>query len=216
MEHCDKLSDRKLGMLTRARHLAEWIHRWAIRGTKDLYVSHCYGVEQILVILGFALDIVMRISALLHDTIEDCTAEERRALRRAILFRFGLIAYLIVEAVTRKEGKDYSKQILWYIRNFWWIGLWRAAFVKLADILFNLSTIEGFNNYRREMKQYGKAQHIIAETIIPARRFIPHRVIGKFDELLTSVTTLLPIKRQETIERRRDAQRLDESYFPSL
>jgi hypothetical protein len=66
------------------------------------------------------------------------------------------------------------------------------------------------------MKQYSKAEHVLTESILPSRRYVPRRCLKRFDELLTSVNELLPVKRQETIERRRAIQLLDESYFPSL
>lgn len=213
LEHCDRLSDKQLGKLHRARHLAEWVHRQHRRATGDLYVTHCYGAEQILVALGFALDIVMRVAALLHDTLEDCNPDECKNLRKAIPRRFGLIAYLIVETMTRKQGKDFPAQLLRAVRRWWWIGLWRIVFEKLADMFFNLSTIEGFQNYRQEMKQYQKADEMLRIFVFPSVRYIPSWHLSKFDELLTSVTTLLPIKRLESITRERE---LDRSYFPAF
>lgn len=213
LEHCDRLSDRKLGKLHRARHLAEWTHRKHRRATGDLYVTHCYGTEQILVTLGFVLNSVMRISALLHDTLEDCGKEDCKRLRKAILWRFGLVVYLTVETLTRKPPKDYPSQLFRAIRYWWWIGLWIIAFIKLADLLFNLSTIEGFDDYLQEMRQYRKADEILRVAIAPSVRYIPPWHRRKYTELLSSVTTLLPAKRQATIARERER---DLGYFPAL
>lgn len=211
LEHCDRLSDKKLGKLHRARHLAEWTHRKHRRATGDLYVTHCYGTEQILVTLGFMLNTVMRIAALLHDTLEDCAKEDRRRLSKAIVRRFGLVVYLAVEALTRKPSKDYPAQLFGVIQHWWWIGLWIVVFVKLADILFNLSTIEGFDNYLQEMKQYSKADEILRVAITPSERYIPFWHHRKYDELLSNVTSLLLVKRQATIARERER---DINYFP--
>lgn len=213
LEHCDHISDRQLGRLTRARHMAEWVHRDAIRGTGDLYVTHCYGTEQIACDAGFAHDIDMRITLLLHDTIEDCRPEERKRLRRDIFWRFGPIVYLIVDTLTRVPGKDYSRQIRRRVKLLWLFGLWKTITDKLCDILFNLSTIEGFRNYRREMKQYYKAEHIIQDGLLPCRRYIPAKQQPKFDYLLASVCSLLKEKRAATFARERAE---DLGYFPTL
>ncbi len=203
LEHFDFWNLKQAGKYSLARHLAERAHELQYRATGDLYVTHVYGVAKILVDAGLERDLITRVCALLHDTIEDCAPDDKPRLRRVIRGRIGLVPYMIVETLTKKDGIDYPTQMVISIRRYHQIGLWRVPLIKLADILFNLSTIEGFNDLTKELHQFDKARRILDEVIVPSRKYIPRVYLAAYDHLLQSVETLLELKRQESIDRNR-------------
>ena len=216
LEHCNRRSIWSLGLLWRAVHTIEDVFKNQKRATNDPAVEHAYGTAITLADLGFGLDLIMIIAALLHDVFED--GDDPKKLRRDVIVYFwfiGPIIYLIVEALTRKDDKDYYKQLLAFIRLLWWLGVWRAIFIKMSDVIYNHATIRGFNNYAREMRQHHKASRIVREVAIPARKYVPRKHHPKFDELFDKLTSDLPVHRQETIDRWRQREReRDLGYFP--
>lgn len=212
MKQHPNLSNYQLGKIDRARHTTRCVCGDSKRATGDDAITHALGVEDILIQLGYGKDILTRIIGILHDVFEDCPQKERKRYRRDVRRSFGLRAYMIIEALTRKDGVDYPTQMREIIEKWWWLGLWRIIIGKLADGVFNLATITGFNNYTKEMRQYYKAWRIIREVAIPCRRFVPRRRLASFDEMVSKITTDLPRLRQDTIKRERES---DLGYFPT-
>lgn len=213
LEDCEELTDAEVGILYRAAHLAYKWHLTQRRGTGEPFADHLHATEHILVTLGFKTYITIRIAAKLHDLIEDCDPEKRDMVRAIILKWFGQRVLDIVEALTKKEGVDYYQQLAEAVEA----GLWEVAFIKAADRLHNLTTINGFNNYGREMKYYRETLGPLLNFFIYARLDIPLDHLRQYEDLVLSVINLT--FEMESGSRKRESHRqreLDLALFPTL
>ena len=143
-----------------AFNLAEKLHNGQMRKDGTPYISHPVAVAKILAELDF--DSEMIAAALLHDVVEDCgyTVEE---IRQA----FNENVANIVDAVTAIEENEASIKDIFYDENFKKDSLddqtfnklisfgkqnKLAFYIKFADRLHNLRTIESFSEYKQVEK----------------------------------------------------------------
>ncbi len=143
-----------------AFNLAEKLHNGQMRKDGKPYISHPVAVAKILAELDF--DSEMIAAALLHDVVEDCgcTIEQ-------IKKTFNENVANIVDAVTAIEENEASIKDIFYDENFKkdslddqtfnkLIALGKqnklAFYIKFADRLHNLRTIETFTEYKQVEK----------------------------------------------------------------
>lgn len=143
-----------------AFNLAEKLHNGQMRKDGNPYISHPVAVAKILAELDFDSDMIS--AALLHDVVEDCnyTIEQ-------IKQHFNDNVANIVDAVTAIEDNQASIKDIFYDENFKkdslddqtfnkLIALGKqnklAFYIKFADRLHNLRTIETFSEYKQVEK----------------------------------------------------------------
>lgn len=146
----------------RAYTYAEKKHEGQFRKTGESYIMHPLRVAKFIAEWGF--DSEMVIAALLHDVVEDCNTSIEE-----IMNEFGSPVANMVNTLTavNKElhkAKGLSKQEIDKMSDAHLLRTMseKAMFIKIADRLDNLNTIEGVS----EEKQIGKAQHT-REILIP-------------------------------------------------
>jgi GTP diphosphokinase / guanosine-3',5'-bis(diphosphate) 3'-diphosphatase len=137
-------------VLKKALDLANRAHKDQKRGTGEDYITHPLAVAIILADMG--LDFNTIVAGLLHDVIEDGGIDPQE-----IEDQFGVVIRKLVEGVTKLKkiefSKEYSSEVLSEkeeieIENFRKFFLavardLRVVFIKLADRLHNLKTLEG-------------------------------------------------------------------------
>ncbi|MDR2110008.1 MAG: RelA/SpoT family protein [Spirochaetaceae bacterium] len=134
---------RILESVTWAREL----HREQRRASGEPYLVHPLGVASILIDLNLDADAI--IAAMLHDSLEDTAAT-----REAIQERFGGEVVLMVEGVTKiadisatnktiQEAENIRKMLFAMVNDI------RVIFIKLADKLHNMRTLEYLPPERR-------------------------------------------------------------------
>ncbi|MBO4289340.1 MAG: HD domain-containing protein [Lachnospiraceae bacterium] len=145
-----------------AYQYAEDKHKGMIRGTGEPYISHPMRAARMTADWGFECDVI--IAALLHDVVEDCGVPLSE-----LAVTFGEDVEKIVDAVTElsdqdAEGRPATKRQK-DRRNDVWLQKKmnsKALYVKIADRIDNLNTLDGVP----EDKRISKAQHT-REIIIP-------------------------------------------------
>jgi GTP diphosphokinase / guanosine-3',5'-bis(diphosphate) 3'-diphosphatase len=132
--------DAELGMIQRGYVVSAKYHKGQVRMSGEAYLTHPLEVANILAELK--LDLVTITSGLLHDVLEDTlmTPEELRK-------QFGDEVFQIVDGVTKisqvqfasrqqKQADNFRKMLLAMIGDI------RVLFVKLADRLHNMRTLQ--------------------------------------------------------------------------
>ncbi len=155
-----RIGDKK--SIRRAYEFAEAKHKGMKRGSGEPYIHHPMRVARMIAQWGFESDTIA--AALLHDVVEDCQTEisEIEAL-------FGSVTALIVDAVTALSDKDFAghvptkaqKDRLSDVRLQQKMNE-KALYVKIADRIDNLSTLDGVP----EEKRIPKAEHT-REILVP-------------------------------------------------
>ncbi len=143
-----------------AFNLAEKLHNGQMRKDGTPYISHPVAVAKILAELDF--DSEMIAAALLHDVVEDCgytIAEIKQTFNENVAN--------IVDAVTAIEENEASIKDIFYDENFKKDSLddqtfnklisfgkqnKLAFYIKFADRLHNLRTIDTFSEYKQVEK----------------------------------------------------------------
>lgn len=143
-----------------AFNLAEKLHNNQVRKDGEKYITHPVAVAKILTELDFDSDMIA--AGLLHDVVEDCgytIAEIRKNFNDKVAN--------IVDAVTAIEENEASIKDIFYDENFKkdslddqtfnkLIALGKqnklAFYIKFADRLHNLSTINIFSEYKQVEK----------------------------------------------------------------
>ena len=134
------------------------MHDGQLRNTGVPYIDHPIQVMRILAHLKMDPDTL--IAGLLHDTVEDCA--EKGATHEALAERFGEHVAMMVDGVTKigdlkfrsfehQQTVNYRKMLLSMSKDI------RVIFVKFADRLHNMRTLDG-------LKQ-DKAERIANETL---------------------------------------------------
>jgi GTP diphosphokinase / guanosine-3',5'-bis(diphosphate) 3'-diphosphatase len=132
--------DAALGMIQRGYVVSAKFHRGQVRMSGEAYLTHPLEVANILAELK--LDIVTITAGLLHDVLED-TLMSPEELRK----QFGDEVFQIVDGVTKisqvqfasrqqKQADNFRKMLLAMIGDI------RVLFVKLADRLHNMRTLQ--------------------------------------------------------------------------
>ncbi len=154
-----KVGDKK--SIRRAYEYAEAKHMGVKRGTGEPYIRHPMRVARLIAQWGLESDTIA--AALLHDVVEDCNTEISEIEK---VFDSGTA--LIVDAVTALSDRDFSghetkvqKDKLSDVRLQKKMNE-KALYVKIADRIDNLSTLDGVP----EEKRIPKAEHT-REILIP-------------------------------------------------
>ena len=99
--------------------------------------------------------------ALLHDSLEDCPADQVEGRAREIAHTFGSIVYGAVLALTRSAGEDYLKEYIPRLMLFGGLAVW----VKLADLKDNMNLMRLPGDMTAEdvkrMKKYHRASMLL-------------------------------------------------------
>ena len=155
-----KVGDKKI--IQKAYDYAESKHRGMKRSSGEPYINHPLRVARLIAQWGFESDTIA--AALLHDVLDDCQAELKE-----IETLFGSNAAQIVDAVTALSDKDFSDHTLTKVQRDILSDVQllckmneKALYVKIADRIDNLSTLDGVP----EEKRIPKAEHT-RDIIIP-------------------------------------------------
>jgi len=140
-----------LALVERAYAFAEEIHRGQKRLSGEDYIAHALATSIKLAEMNLALPVV--VAGLLHDTIEDTTLPQE-AVRKRLRAEFGGEVADLVESVT-KLGHVQYRGIERYAENLrkMFIAIAkdiRAIFIKFADRIHNLETLEVVPEQKRK------------------------------------------------------------------
>lgn len=144
-------------LLRRAYKLAEQIHRGQNRESGEPYIQHPLHVAYLLAEANYKLTMIA--AGLLHDILEDTRQQSADALRERLLKEFGEEILTLVEGVTKLDkieaqaGSDNARyrdvQELESLRKMFIIMAENdlgVIFIKLADRVHNMRTLEGLKN----------------------------------------------------------------------
>jgi GTP diphosphokinase / guanosine-3',5'-bis(diphosphate) 3'-diphosphatase len=140
--------DTSLEMIQRGYVVSAKYHKGQVRMNGEPYLTHPLEVANILAELK--LDVVTVTAGLLHDVLED-TLMSPEELRK----QFGSEVYQLVDGVTKiaqvyltsrqqKQAENFRKMLLAMVSDI------RVLFVKLADRLHNMRTLQYLSPDRRE------------------------------------------------------------------
>ena len=132
--------------------LAARVHRGQKRRSGEPYITHPVAVSKILFDAGADEDVIC--AALLHDTLEECSNPvAREEIADQIYAHFGDQVLFLVEAVskdTKIQNKTRQQSIhITQIEQAFAVDIF-AFFIKVADLLHNLSTISSLPEERRK------------------------------------------------------------------
>ena len=175
----EKHGDSNSKSIRKAYEFAALKHMGMKRGTGEPYIHHPLRVAHSLAEWGFDTEVIS--AALLHDVVEDCQTELSE-----IKASFGTETAEIVDAVTSLSDRDFTDHTLTKTQKdiLSDAALQRkmnekALYVKIADRIDNLSTLNGVP----EEKRIPKAIHT-REIIIPmALLEHAYRHVGQLEEL---------------------------------
>ncbi|MBR6707541.1 MAG: HD domain-containing protein [Clostridia bacterium] len=149
-------------LIRNAYDYAASMHSGTKRGSGEAYINHPLRVARMVAAWGFEADVIS--AALLHDVVEDC-----EATLDDIGTLFGAGVRRIVDAVTALSDRDFADHTLTKVQRDILSDArlqkrmnGKALYVKIADRLDNLSTLDGVP----EAKRIPKAEHT-REIIIP-------------------------------------------------
>ena len=125
----------------------ELLHKGQRRRTGEKYTTHLYAVRDHLVHAGVK-DKELLCAALLHDSLEDSYIT-----KEFLEFRFGKRVADIVDVLTKEEG--WITRFVKAKSSADFIGISlddypEAVVVKLADLIHNIETIQGFSPPKRK------------------------------------------------------------------
>ena len=135
-------------LIRRAYEYSVKVHEGQMRQTGEPYVQHPLAVAGILTFLK--LDVPAIAAGLLHDTLEDTVATQEELEKE-----FGADVARLVEGVTKigqipfksyeeKQAENFRKMVLSMADDI------RVVFIKLADRLHNMQTLEGLSDEKRK------------------------------------------------------------------
>ncbi len=135
-------------LIRRAFEYSVKAHEGQTRQTGEPYVQHPLAVAGILTFLK--LDVPAIVAGLLHDTLEDTVATQEELEEQ-----FGADVARLVDGVTKigkisfetyeeKQAENFRKMVLSMADDI------RVVFIKLADRLHNMQTLEGLSDEKRK------------------------------------------------------------------
>ena len=180
--------------LTSAYRLGEKAHEGQTRASGEAYFTHPISVANILAEMHMDLDTI--ITALLHDTVEDCDVSLDQ-IRDA----FGKDVSELVDGVTKltrielqsegtKQAENLRKLLVATSRDI------RVLLVKLADRTHNMQTIESFAREDKKKRIASETRDIYAPL---AERIGLSHIQRELED--TSFAVLFPEQRQTIINR---------------
>jgi GTP diphosphokinase / guanosine-3',5'-bis(diphosphate) 3'-diphosphatase len=183
--------DVPLEIIQRGYVVSAKYHKGQVRMNGEPYLSHPLEVANILAELK--LDVVTVTAGLLHDVLED-TLISPEELRK----QFGTEVYQLVDGVTKiaqvyltsrqqKQAENFRKMLLAMVSDI------RVLFVKLADRLHNMRTLQYLPPDRRE-----RISQETLEIYAPlAHRLGMAKIRGELEDLAFSF--LDPVAYQNTV-----------------
>jgi GTP diphosphokinase / guanosine-3',5'-bis(diphosphate) 3'-diphosphatase len=183
--------DASLEMIQRGYVVSAKYHKGQVRMNGEPYLTHPLEVANILA--GLKLDVVTVTAGLLHDVLED-TLMSPEELRK----QFGNEVYQLVDGVTKiaqvyltsrqqKQAENFRKMLLAMVSDI------RVLFVKLADRLHNMRTLQYLSPDRRERISL-ETLEIYAQL---AHRLGMAKIRGELEDLAFSF--LDPVAYQNTV-----------------
>lgn len=135
-------------LIRRAYEYSVKAHEGQMRQTGEPYVQHPLAVAGILTFMK--LDVPAIVAGLLHDTLEDTVATQEELEKN-----FGADVARLVDGVTKigqipfksyeeKQAENFRKMVLSMADDI------RVVFIKLADRLHNMQTLEGLSDEKRK------------------------------------------------------------------
>ena len=143
---CNDQAD--FALLNRAFHFAEEHHKDQVRKSGEPFIAHCVEVARLLAQLG--LDHTTVAAGLLHDVIEDTPATYEEVAEQ-----FGEEIAELINGVTKidqitsesreeRQAETYRKLLSSMFKDI------RVIFIKLADRLHNMRTLQYLSRQSRE------------------------------------------------------------------
>ncbi len=153
-----------LGLIEQAYDLANDLHKNQKRESGEDYITHPIAVS--LILASYNLDTETIISALLHDAIEDTdltiSTLQSKFGKNVCKLVTGITKLTTLTTLTKKNtlNKDFTNVDYENLKNFILAisSDIRVLFIKLADRLHNMQTIE-------YIKSYEKKKRIAQETL---------------------------------------------------
>ncbi|MEL6153110.1 MAG: HD domain-containing protein, partial [Bacteroidota bacterium] len=175
-------SSAATGVVKLALELIKWIHGPVNRHSGEPFYLHPLAVAQI--VMEYDADRVTILGALLHDTVEDTAA-----LLGSLEHVFGREATEVVDVVTHLQSVENGihKVRLSEEENIQMLertGNKRALYVKIADRLHNVRTIEG---HKKLQKQKEVATETMQVFVPLAKRLGLNKTAAEFEERCEAV-----------------------------
>lgn len=136
----DKMSEAEKEKLSKAIDFAREMHKTQVRASGDPYIIH--PIETARILMSYCPDTDCIVAALLHDTVEDCSVHPEQIKKL-----FGENILHIVEGVTKISNLKFNSKHTEKVENLRKMIMamatdLRVVFIKLADRLHNMETIE--------------------------------------------------------------------------
>lgn len=145
---CSALSPEERDAITQAYLLAARVHAGAVRRSGEPFVEHPLAVALIVAEIGQDAEVI--IAALLHDVVEDAGYP-----LSALHAQFGATVAQLVDAVTVPEADVLPRYLLHTLATHKLLRAMetqrRAGWLKLADRLHNLRTVEALRPDEQQM-----------------------------------------------------------------
>lgn len=192
-------------MIQRGYVVSAKFHKGQLRMNGEPYLTHPIEVANILA--GLKLDVVTVTAGLLHDVLED-TLMSPEKLRE----QFGDEVYQLVDGVTKiskvqfasrhqKQAENFRKMLLAMVSDI------RVLFVKLADRLHNMRTLQYLSPESRE-----RISLETLEVYAPlAHRLGMARIRGELEDLAFSF--LEPVAYQNTVSQIETRRAVDHDFI---
>jgi len=197
--------DAPIDMIQRGYVVSAKYHKGQLRMNGEPYLTHPIEVANILA--GLKLDVVTVTAGLLHDVLED-TLMSPEKLRE----QFGDEVYQLVDGVTKisqvqftsrhqKQADNFRKMLLAMVSDI------RVLFVKLADRLHNMRTLQYLSPESRE-----RISRETLEVYTPlAHRLGMARIRGELEDLAFSF--LEPDAYQKTVSLIETRRAVDQDFI---
>ena len=175
-------SSAATGVVKLALELIKWLHGPVNRHSGEPFYLHPLAVAQI--VMEYDADRVTILGALLHDTVEDTAA-----LLGSLEHVFGREATEVVDVVTHLQSVENGIHKVRLsaeenIRMLESTGNKRALYVKIADRLHNVRTIEG---HKKLKKQKEVATETMQVFVPLAKRLGLKKTAAEFEERCEAV-----------------------------
>lgn len=139
----------ELERIEAAYTFSKYAHQPQVRDSGERYFEHPKAVALILVVELEIHNPDLIVLALLHDVVEDSWLLSNERVR----INFGSHIAEWLEFVTKRDGKDYEAELQQ--------APWQALFVKMADRLHNLRTLDGVTPEKHERKLIETREHYL-------------------------------------------------------
>ena len=197
--------DASIEMIQRSYVASAKYHKGQLRMNGEPYLTHPIEVANILA--GLKLDVVTVTAGLLHDVLEDTLMPPEKVREQ-----FGEEVYQIVDGVTKisqvhftsqhqKQAENFRKMLLAMVSDI------RVLFVKLADRLHNMRTLQYLSPESRE-----RISRETLEVYAPlAHRLGMARIRGELEDLAFSF--LDPDAYQKTVALIETRRAVDQDFI---